>query len=98
MAVRRWTRSASAWRCARTDRDGRPGRGPGWTPRWSAPGTRVAGSRAPTGRRAVPGVVDVGRVGVVDDLRRRHMVEEATPLVEGDDEHRVVQVPRAGQG
>ena len=59
----------------------------------------VVGDQLAVGRRrAVTGVVDVGRVGVVDDLRRRHVVVEATPFIEGDDEDGVVQVARRCQG
>ena len=49
-------------------------------------------------RRAIAGVIDIGGVGVVSDLRRRHVVEEAAPLVERDHEDGVVQVTRAGEG
>ena len=63
------------------------------------PSCRVVGDQLAVGRGgAVPGVVDVRRVGVVDDLRRRHVIVEPAPLVEGDDQHRVVQVSGAGQG
>lgn len=48
-AARTWTRSASAWRCARTGRGARPGAGPGSTPRLPGPGSRAAGSRVPAG-------------------------------------------------
>ena len=47
---------------------------------------------------AVAGVHDVGRVGVVDDPRRGHVVVEAAPLVERHDEDGVVEVTVVGQG
>ena len=83
--------------------------GPWWTTRAGArldttmagtrkPSWRVVGDQLAVGRRgAVAGVVDGGRVGVVDDVRRRHVVVEAAPLVEGDHEHGVVQVAGVGQ-
>ena len=46
---------------------------------------------------AVPGVVDGSRISIVDHLGRPHVVEEAAPLIERDDQHGVVQVARAGQ-
>ena len=59
----------------------------------------VVGHQAAVGGcGAVAGVVDGRWVGVVDHLRGPHVVEETAPLVEGDDEHRVVQVARTGEG
>ena len=49
-------------------------------------------------RRAITGVVDRRRIGVVDDARRRNVVVEATPLVVGHDEHSVVEIPVVGEG
>ena len=47
---------------------------------------------------AIAGVYDVGGVGVVDHLRRCDVVVEPAPLVEGDDEDRIVEVTVVGQG
>src|SRR6185312_10816771 len=50
------------------------------------------------GGGAVARVVDVRRVGVVDDSRRWHVIVEPAPLVKGDNQHGVVQISGAGQG